>query len=252
MAVMKRILISNDDGIDAPGLAALEKALSPLGEVYTVAPDRERSASSHSLTLKHPLRVTDSGKQRWSVDGTPADAVHLALYGLFKDIKFDLVASGINRGANMGDDITYSGTVGAAIEGAISKIPTMAISLNTFNPPFHWDSAIEYAAKVGNYLLMNGLSFRGLLNVNVPNTPLDQIKSVRFTSQCAYHNEYEVVKRDDPRGYPYYWIGEQYIGYEKSNGTDIAAVSQGYVSITPLQLDLTSYEDLERFSGIEI
>lgn len=248
---MKKILISNDDGIKAPGIKALAEALNALGEVYIVAPDREQSASSHSLTLTRPLRVKRYGDREFSVDGTPTDAVHLAINGLYKDIAFDLVVSGVNSGGNMGDDITYSGTVSAAMESTLLRIPSFAISLDGRNGN-HWESAKKYAQKVAVYILENGLPSNVLLNVNVPNLPLNKIKSYRLTRQGKRIYGDKVIEKRDPRGEKYFWIGGQELGFEPMEGTDLQIVNDGSVSITPVRLDLTDYPLLEKLSGMKI
>ena len=248
---MKRILISNDDGIEAPGIKALQKALAPIGQVYTVAPDREQSASSHSLTLSRPLRVSQIDEFSFSVDGTPSDAVHLAVNGLFRDVSFDLLAAGINAGGNMGDDITYSGTVSAAMEGTLLGIPSFAISLDSRNG-YLWESAAYFARKVGLYILQTGLSQGVLLNVNVPNIPLDRINSYRLTRQGKRIYGDAVVEKVDPRGEKYFWIGGQEMGFQPIKGSDLQAVNNNEVSITPIHLDLTEYKELAALAGMEL
>lgn len=248
---MTRILISNDDGIDAPGIKALADALSELGEVFVVAPDREKSASSHSLTLRRPLRVNPIQDRWFCVDGTPSDAVHLAINGLFNGTGFDLMASGINAGGNMGDDITYSGTVSAAIEATLLNVPSFAVSLDGRND-FHWKSATHYAKKVAAYILTKGLPDRILLNVNVPNLPLEKIGGYKVTRQGKRIYGGAVVEKHDPRGEKYFWIGGQELGFQPIEGTDLATVDSGKVSITPIHLDLTAHQLLEKLSGIKI
>lgn len=248
---MKRILISNDDGAYAPGIKALQKALEPLGETHVVAPDREQSASSHSLTLARPLRVAKVAENWYAVDGTPSDAVHLAVNGLYKGQPFDLLVAGINAGGNMGDDITYSGTVSAAMEGTLLGIPSFAISLNSRNG-YLWESAAAYAAKIARYILEQGLPTGILLNVNVPNLPLDQIKAYRLTHQGKRIYGDAVVEKTDPRGESYFWIGGQELGFEPIPGSDLQAVSDGDVSITPIHLDLTHYEILVKLSRMKL
>jgi 5'-nucleotidase len=247
----KRILISNDDGVDAPGIAALKKALEPLGEVTVVAPDREQSASSHALTLKHPLRVTEVGERVFAVDGTPSDAVHLAINGFFNGEKFDMVASGINAGANMGDDITYSGTVSAAMEATLLGVPAFAVSLDA-RKDYLWESAGHYAQKLGAYILETGLAQGVLLNLNVPNLPLDQIKPLLMTHQGKRIYGDSVVEKKDPRGERYYWIGGQKLGFEPIPGSDLQAVHDQHVSITPVHMDLTEYKQLALLAGLKL
>ena len=248
---MKRILITNDDGIDAPGIKALQQALAGLGEVFIVAPDREQSASSHALTLKRPLRVVAKSERIISVDGTPTDAVHLAVNGLFRHIRFDLVVSGINAGGNMGDDITYSGTVSAAFESTLLGIPSFAISLDGRNG-FVWESAAAYAQNVAKYILEHGLPPDVLLNINVPNLPLDKIKAHRLTKQGKRIYGDEIVEKSDPRGEKYFWIGGQDHGFKPIEGSDLQAVADGEVSITPIKLDLTDYMQLEKLAGMKL
>jgi len=234
------ILVSNDDGVRSEGLHALAHALAPLGVVYVVAPDRERSASSHSLTLTHPLRVERVGERVYAVDGTPTDCVNLAVNGILRGRKIVLVASGINKGANMGDDITYSGTVSAAFEGTILGIPSMAVSVASKND-FRFDVAARFAASVARKILRRGLPKDTLLNINVPNTDEAQIRGVRVTRQGKRIYGDAIVEKRDPRGRKYYWIGGDASRSEDVPGSDLEAVEKGYISVTPLHLDLTDY-----------
>jgi 5'/3'-nucleotidase len=248
----KRILISNDDGVHSPGIRALAEALADLGEVFVVAPESEQSGAGHSLTLSSPLRIKQYDDHRFSVDGTPTDAIYLASEGLFLDQRFDLCASGINAGGNMGQDITYSGTVAAAMESTLHGIPSFAISLDGRNG-YCWDTAAKYAQKVASYILNNGLPKGVLLNVNIPNLPIEQVKSHRMTrmGKRVYGGE-PVIEKTDPRGAKYFWIGGQDLGFEPIDGTDLLAVSRGRVSITPVHLDMTEYKQLVELSGIEL
>jgi 5'-nucleotidase len=238
------ILISNDDGINSAGLNALSEALRMLGEIIIVAPDRDQSAVSHSLSLYRPLRIEDIGENIYSVDGTPTDCINLAINGLLKDRKPDLMVSGINKGENLGDDITYSGTVSAAMEGTLLGIPSIAVSLTTKNN-FHFETASHYALMVVKYVLRRGLPEGTLLNVNIPNLPKDKVKGVRVTRQGKRVYGEPIVENTDPRGRKYYWIGGNELGSLDIENSDMVAVRQGYVSVTPIKLDLTDYSFLE-------
>lgn len=237
------ILVTNDDGIHSEGIRLLFEALSELGEAYMVAPDRERSAVSHALTLHRPLKVEKIDERIYSVNGTPTDCVALAINKILPR-RPSLVASGINRGANLGDDVTYSGTVSAAIEGTILNTPSFAISL-VGEHPFLFDSAVPYAVKTATYILENSLPYDTLLNVNVPNIPVEMIKGVRLTRLGKRIYDGAVKEVFSPWGDVYYWIGGGQPYHEHGEGMDIEAVKNGYVSITPLHLDLTNYEALE-------
>jgi 5'/3'-nucleotidase len=237
------ILLSNDDGIHSDGIIALENSLQHLGEVYTVAPDREQNSMSHALTLHRPLRVLEIGRRRFAVDGTPTDCVKLALTGLLS-VRPDLVVSGINKGPNLGDDIIYSGTVSAAIEGALLGIPAIAVSLVTFEN-FEFQTAAEFTAILVSRIQERGMPPETLLNVNVPPLPKEQIKGWRLTRQGKRHYSENIVERTDPRGKKYYWIGGDSLGFAHDDGTDCLAVHEGYISITPLQVDLTNHKLLQ-------
>ncbi|MBI2903534.1 MAG: 5'/3'-nucleotidase SurE [Candidatus Methylomirabilis oxyfera] len=232
------ILISNDDGIHARGLRVLAEALSSLGEVWVVAPDRERSAASHSLTLNRPLRATKVGPTWYTVDGTPTDCIALAVMGMIKR-KFDLVASGINLGANMGDDVTYSGTVSAAFEATLLGVPAFAISIAAHRR-VDFTAAARVAVLLAELIAKNGLPTNTLLNVNVPNRRPSQIKGIVITQQGRRHYGEIIVRKVDPRGKAYYWIGGKEPSWEPSEESDYAAVTAGFISITPLHLDLTN------------
>lgn len=237
----KKILISNDDGIHSEGIKALAKAMSSLGEVYVVAPDRERSASSHSLTLYHPLRVEVVAKNWYAVDGTPTDCVNLAVNGILKE-RPALVIAGINKGPNLGDDITYSGTVSVAMEGTLLGVPSIAMSV-TAKKDFNFKPAAEFARRLARFVLKNGLPKDTLLNVNVPNT--EDVKGHRITKQGKRVYGDAVVEKEDPRGRKYYWIGGDDLGFVHSNDSDFQAISDGYISVTPLHLDLTNHSSLK-------
>jgi 5'-nucleotidase len=234
------ILLCNDDGIQSEGLTALESSLGPLGELYTVAPDRAQSSMSHALTLHRPLRVQELGSRRLAVDGTPVDCVKLALTGLLP-VRPDLVVSGINKGPNLGDDIIYSGTVSAAIEAALLAIPAVAVSLVTFQA-FDFRAAAEFTADLVGKIREGGFAPATLLNVNVPALPRDQLKGWKLTRMGKRHYSETIVERVDPRGGKYYWIGGDDLGFARDEGTDCLAVHEGYVSVTPLKVDLTDYK----------
>ena len=235
------ILVTNDDGVHAPGLAALASALDELGDVYVVAPDREQSAVGHALTLHRPLRVTTIGERRFSVNGTPSDCVNLAVLGLLPERPV-LVAAGINHGSNLGDDVTYSGTVSAAMEGTLLGVPSMAVSQS--DPETGTlDGAQAVAKLVASRVLVEGLPGKTLLNINVPAGPLAGIRMTRLG-----HRVYQekVVRETDPRGLPYYWIGAGPPVWSEDEASDIAAVNRGMASVTPLHLDLTHHGALQR------
>jgi len=235
-----KILLSNDDGIQSEGLIALEEALQSAGDVYTVAPDRAQSSMSHALTLHRPLRVSQLGSRRMAVDGTPVDCVKLALSGLIP-VRPDLVISGINKGPNLGDDIIYSGTVSAAIEGALLGLTAIAVSLVTFKD-FNFHAAAEFTARLVSKFESGGIPPKTLLNVNLPSLPKDQIKGWRLTRMGKRHYSETIVERVDPRGGKYYWIGGDDLGFAQDEGTDCVAVHEGFVSVTPLKVDLTDYK----------
>src|SRR6476660_2037564 len=236
------ILLSNDDGIHSAGIVALENSLQQVGEVYTVAPDREQNSMSHALTLHRPLRVLDMGPRRFAVDGTPTDCVKLALTGLLP-VRPNLLVSGINKGPNLGDDIIYSGTVSAAIEGALLGIPAIAVSLVTFEN-FQFEAAAEFTATLVDRIVERGIPPKTLLNVNVPAIPKQDIKGWQITRMGKRHYSETIVERIDPRGGKYYWIGGDDLGFTHDDGTDCMAVHEGFISVTPLQVDLTNYKFL--------
>ncbi|CAH2030775.1 5'/3'-nucleotidase SurE [Trichlorobacter ammonificans] len=243
-----RIMVTNDDGIAAPGIKALADALASLGEVTVVAPDRERSAAGHSLTLHAPLRVFELREHWFAVDGTPTDCVNMGIHSLLP-FRPDLVVSGINHGGNMGDDITYSGTVAAAMEANLMGIPALAVSLATFAPSSHFDDAARSVLPVITAFIRNGLPEGTFLNINVPNLPLAQIKPPRITRQGKRSFVGAIVDKVDPRGRKYYWIGSEEPSFHDEEGTDFNAVGAGHISVTPLHLDLTNYRAMETLQG---
>ena len=244
------ILLSNDDGIQSDGLTALEKSLARLAEIYTVAPDRAQSSMSHALTLHRPLRVHELSPRRMAVDGTPVDCVKLALTGLLP-VKPDLVVSGINKGPNLGDDIIYSGTVSAAIEGTLLGIPAIAVSLVTFEN-FDFRAAAEFTATLIERIQQPGIPAGTLLNVNVPHLPREQLKGWKFTRMGKRHYSENIVERIDPRGGKYYWIGGDDLGFVPGEGTDCTTVADGFISITPLHLDLTNYASIAELGELTL
>lgn len=243
-------LLTNDDGVDAKGLLALKRGLSKAFQVWVVAPDREQSATSHSLTLQRPLRINRIADRFYSVDGTPTDAVMLAVHAILKR-KPDILISGINHGPNMGDDISYSGTVAAAMEGTILNIPSIAVS-NVNWDARHFEPGAEFVRELAKFVLKNGLPEYTFLNVNVPDRkqPITKFKITRLGKRM-YSDV--VIEKIDPRGRNYYWIGEQSLIWErKGDDTDFAAIKRGHVSITPLHLDTTDYKALEQIKRWKI
>ncbi len=237
------ILVTNDDGVHSPGLIALFKAMKELGEAYVVAPDRERSAVGHSLTLHRPLRVEELRDHVYSVNGTPTDAVVLGVNKVLPQ-KPDIVVSGINRGGNLGDDITYSGTVSAAIEGTILNIPSFAVSMPG-DKNFHFETAASFAVTVARFIADNHLPYDTFLNVNVPNLTRDLVKGIKFTRQGKRVYDNSIQEVFSPRGERHYWIGGGVPYWELAEDTDISAVEAGYVSVTPVYLDFTNYAALD-------
>ena len=253
-----RILLANDDGIKAPGLHALAEALEPLAELYVVAPAREQSGTGHGITVRDPIRVRDyqiaGVKQSWVVAGTPADCVKIALARLVPE-NIDLVVAGINHGANLGSDVLYSGTVSAAAEGVVMGCPSIAFSLNSHDRHADMGMAAQFAhTLIGQYGAMDIVPGE-LLNVNFPSLMQSELQGVRFTrlGRRSYGNMFE--ERLDPMGNRYFWMGGGLLDLEQESDSDVRAVNEGYISITPLSLDLTDFRSLElyrRRSDIEI
>jgi 5'-nucleotidase len=234
------ILLSNDDGFIAPGLKALHQRLNQQSEVMVVAPDRDRSGASNSLTLESPLRLTQRDKNFFSVNGTPTDCVHLALTGLY-DNPPDVVISGINAGANMGDDVIYSGTVAAAMEGRNLGLPAIAVSIASFQPQY-FATAVEAIVVLLRQLSDFNEKPDTILNINVPDIPWEEIKGFQATRLGKRHKAEPVVKSKDPRGNAIYWVGPPGKKQDAGKGTDFYAVDQGYISVTPLQIDITRHQ----------
>lgn len=239
---MSVILVTNDDGVYSPGLKALLDPLSEFTQVYVVAPDRERSASSHSLTIHNPLRVQQLDERIFSITGTPTDCVAVGASKLLP-CKPALVVSGINQGPNLGDDVTYSGTVSAAMEGTILNIPSFAISLDSRRgEELHFNTASKFAADAARFILKYSLPYDTLLNINIPNRPIDDVAGLRITRHGKRVYEGSIRETSSPWGELYYWIGGGTPYWEHGEDTDINAIHEGYVSVTPLHLDLTNYE----------
>ncbi|MCF6323926.1 MAG: 5'/3'-nucleotidase SurE [Gammaproteobacteria bacterium] len=237
-----RILISNDDGYQSAGISHLNRALSGMAETTVVAPDRDRSGASNSLTLDQPLRVTRAENGFYSVNGTPTDCVHLAITGLLEE-EPDMVVSGINNGANLGDDVLYSGTVAAATEGRFLGLPTIAISLAQHNP-VHFETAARVAKKLVSQLRDGPLDANTILNVNVPDLPWEALAGFKVVRLGHRHKAEPVISEQDPRGREIYWIGPAGAEQDAGPGTDFHAINEGFVSITPLQVDLTNHDAL--------
>ena len=244
-----RVLVSNDDGVDAPGIQVLARHLQQIGEVTVVAPDRDRSGASNSLTLDQPVRVTLQENGFYRVAGTPTDCVHLALAGLL-DYEPDIVVSGINNSANLGDDVIYSGTVSAAMEGRFLGLPAIAVSLVTKDHKgLHFDSAAQAALVLVRRLLVDPLPADTILNVNVPDLPWHALRGFAVTRLGRRHRSAPCIAQTDPRGRPIYWIGPAGEEDDAGPGTDFHAVRDGYISITPIHVDLTRYQALEKVGG---
>jgi 5'-nucleotidase len=241
-----RVLVSNDDGVDAPGIKHLAEALRRAGhEVTVVAPDRDRSGASNSLTLDQPLRAKPLGNEVYSVAGTPTDCVHLALAGMMAADP-DIVLSGINNTGNLGDDVIYSGTVAAAMEGRCLGLPAIAMSLHTVDhKAMHFDSAARAAVEITQRLVSDPLPADTILNVNVPDLPWHEIKGFEVTRLGHRHRAEPCIRQEDPRGRPIWWIGPPGPAQDAGPGTDFHAVATGFISITPIHVDLTRYQALE-------
>lgn len=242
------LLISNDDGITARGIQVLSDRMQALGKVTIVAPDQNRSGASNSLTLESPVRIRETGERTYCVFGTPTDCVHIALTGLLpKDP--DMVVSGINAGANLGDDVIYSGTVAAAMEGRFLGLPAIAVSLVFEDRPRHYSTAAEAVALLVKRLRKDPLPADTILNINVPDLPWQQLRGFEVTRLGHRHRAEPVVKMTDPRGKPMYWIGPAGPGQDAGPGTDFDAIRRGFISITPIHVDLTRYQALDQVSG---
>lgn len=247
-----KILVTNDDGIYAQGIYKLATALHKLGEVFIVAPDRQRSATGHAITMHDPLRAEkikffDKDFNAWSINGTPTDCVKLGIEALMKD-KPDIVFSGINKGTNLGTDVLYSGTVSAAIEGAILGCPSVAVSLSD-GKDLNYDYAAEFCSYLVPKILQNPLPEDTLLNINIPNCKKENIKGVNITTLGVRKYKNSFVERIDPRGQSYYWLGGEIIEGNNKAGTDIYSLKNNNISITPIHFDLTKFELIEQLNN---
>lgn len=245
------VLLTNDDGINGEGLIRLKEALEKLKHIniITIAPDQERSASSHRITIFEPLILKEVQKNTYTLNGTPADCVKVALEGFLKE-KIDIIVSGTNNGPNMGADVFYSGTVAAAREGAIHNIPAIAFSIDGYGHEKYFDTSSHYAVELFNHILKQDLPNNLLLNINFPNIPISDVKGNKVTilGNRVYHDQ--VIERTAPFGWKYFWFGGDLPGYTPKENSDFEAVNNNYISITPLQLDQTDYtfiEELEKW-----
>ena len=243
-----KILMSNDDGVYAKGISTLASELSNISEVTVIAPDRNRSGASNSLSIQVPVRIRQMPNGYYSVTGTPTDCIHLAVTGYFKS-KFDMVVSGINAGANLGDDVLYSGTVAAAAEGGILGLPSVAFSLVGKDPQENYDTAAAVARQIVERLKTTPLPHGTILNINVPDVGLEELKGFEITRLGKRHPAQPAVKALDPRGYPVYWIGASGLEEDAGPGTDFHAIKENKVSITPIQLDMTNYAAFDKIES---
>lgn len=244
---MPRILLTNDDGIYSEGLRKFAAALKNVGDVTIVAPDREQSAASHALTLNRPLRLIQLEENEWIVDGTPTDCVNLGVLKLLNESRPDIVVSGINFGPNLGDDVTYSGTISAAFEGSLLHIPSIAFSA-LVGEHFSFDRCARFAAALTKHAVEHERDPNVVLNVNFPIGPWNGVKVTRLGKRIYTEG---IIERKDPRGRAYYWIGGGMPTWHPAEGTDFEAVESGYVSITPLHLDLTHHQSIARLQPLE-
>lgn len=240
-------LLSNDDGYQSEGLARLAQAVASLGRVTVVAPDRDRSGSSNSLTLDQPIRPLQAPNGFTYVNGTPTDCVHLAITGLMENDP-DMVISGINHGANLGDDVLYSGTVAAAMEGRFLGVPAMAVSL-VGETPVHYETAVQVVIQLISQLQKRPLTTDMLLNVNIPDRPYNELQGMEITRLGHRHKSEPALRTKDPRGRDVFWVGPVGTEEDAGPGTDFHAVRQGFVSITPMQVDLTRYNSMDTLAA---
>jgi 5'-nucleotidase len=246
------ILITNDDGLHARGIQALTEGIELLGAVVVVAPWQERSGASHALTMHHALRAWQASDGRYAVEGTPVDCVYLGVHEVLPE-RPEMVVSGINRGANLGDDVFYSGTVGAAREGALMGIPSLAVSLHLDgrrgpDSP-HFDSAVHFATRVVRWMQSGALSPETFLNLNVPDRPLSKIHGLKICPLGRRHYEPRIEARKDPRGRPYYWVGGEPVEDTMAKGSDGTWIAQGWATLTPITLDQTAHSELQKLEG---
>lgn len=246
-----RVLLSNDDGFEAPGLQALARALESVAEVWVVAPTSEQSAQSHSLTMHKPLRAHPRGNHRFAISGTPADCIYVALHHLMREARPDMIVSGINNGSNLGPDVHYSGTVAAAREASLHGLQAIAVSLHRKHDETElaWEAAGEIARRVVLAVAQAPMRPGVFLNVNVPNLPIEQIRGLKRCSLGERFYDPLVVERVDPRGRPYLWIGGPHLHFGEDTEADGPSVEAGWATITPLSATITSERDLERISA---
>ncbi|MCP4704158.1 MAG: 5'/3'-nucleotidase SurE [candidate division Zixibacteria bacterium] len=245
------ILLTNDDGIHAEGMLAAQKELKKIGQVLMVAPDREQSASSHSLTLERPLRLKKVGDESYTCDGTPTDCVMMAIHGIMEHRMPDLIVSGINHGANMAEDVTYSGTVAAAIEGSTMGIPSMAVSNTDAENMKSYKTAAQFTARLAKRFKELNLPSRTFLNINFPKLKDSSIPEYKFTSLGQRTYKDIIIKKTDPRGKDYYWIAGEAV-WESVNGTDYKAISDGFISISALKMNFTDTETIKKLADLEL
>lgn len=249
-----RILLTNDDGVNAPGLKVLANIAATLSDdIWIVAPSEEQSGAGHSLTISRPLRIRQHGERHFSVDGTPTDSVMMAIAKIMKDSPPDLILSGVNRGANLGEDVTYSGTVSAAMEGALAGIPSIALSQcyarEGMGKDVPFDAASDWGARVLRPLIDARLDPRTLINVNFPAVASDAVNGVRVVAQgIRDYGRLQIVTNHDPRGFEYHWFGLGPMIETPAHSTDLEAISDGYISVTPLHLDLTHYGSMDHLA----
>jgi len=248
-----RILLTNDDGINAKGIHALINELNTIAEIYVAAPDSERSGTGHSITVFNPIKAVETRipgiKQGWLVGGTPVDCVKLAINRLIQE-KIDLVVSGINHGSNLGTDVLYSGTVSAAAEGVLMGCPSISVSLNSSRDDVDFDFSAQFTRRVITAVMPEGIEKDTLLNINIPLLKPDEVKGVRITKLGLRNYDNLFEERLDPRGNTYYWLGGGVLDEEQHEDSDVYAVDSGYISITPIHLDLTDYRLMEKYSKI--
>lgn len=248
-----RILLTNDDGINAKGIHALIKELNTIAEIYVAAPDSEKSGTGHSITVFDPIKAVETKipgiKKGWLVGGTPVDCVKLAMSRLIKE-KIDLVVSGINHGSNLGTDVLYSGTVSAAAEGVIMGAPAISVSLNSYRDDVDFDFSAQFTRRVIAAVMPEGIEKTTLLNINIPLLTPDEIKGVRITKLGSRNYDNLFEERLDPRGNTYYWLGGGVLKEEQHEDSDVYAVDRGYISITPIHLDLTDYNLMAKYRKI--
>ncbi len=248
-----KILLTNDDGINAGGIRALVKELSALGELYVVAPDQERSGTGHSITVFEPIitqrKEMDGVKAAWTVRGTPVDCVKLAVGKLLPE-KVDLVVSGINHGPNLGTDVLYSGTVSAAAEGVIMGVPSIAVSLNSYKYDMEFDFPARFTRNFIKTVMRHGIDRKTIVNINIPPLPPKEIKGIRITRLGVRNYDNLFEERQDPRGNTYYWLGGGVRKEEQEKDSDVLALEEKYISITPLHLDLTDYVLIQEYKDV--